>query len=204
MTVLSFINLFVVDFFVTIFLVFLMDSLFGLNHTSFIYKLEMINKNIILYIVLGGFFLPIFEEFLHRYYLDYRTRSLLISAFLMLGFFFISFDELNSFQNFIHFFCFLFLVVILLLKKIYSFINVKLLVWGSILFFGLFHLSTHEMDVYSNNYFIVPVLVMPQFIGGFFLAFIRINFRFIYCIFYHGFFNLALLLMIFISFKFFH
>lgn len=152
--------------------------------------------------ILGGIVFPVFEEFLHRYYLDYKTRSLLTSTILLFLFYFVAFDELNFLQNAIHFLSFIFLFIIFVLKKFYNYINLKILVWGSILFFGLFHLSTYESDMYSKNYLIVPVLVMPQFIGGFFLAFIRIQFRFIHCIIFHGVFNIFLFLLGYVIFIF--
>jgi hypothetical protein len=46
-------------------------------------------------------------------------------------------------------------------------------------------------------------LVMPQFIGGFFLAFIRIQYRFFHCILYHGFFNLVIFIFGFIEYNLF-
>lgn len=39
----------------------------------------------------------------------------------------------------------------------------------------------------------VPLLVLPQLIGGFFLAFIRTHYRFIHCILFHAAFNLVVI-----------
>lgn len=169
------------------------ELLFGIAPNKFSTNFKMMNEEIILFMILGSIAVPIMEEFLHRYYLNYRTKTILVSSSLLLLYFFSEYGGLNPIQNTIHFSAFLFLIVILVLKKKYHYTNLKLLVWGSILFFGLFHLSAYEDEVFDNNYLIIPVLVMPQIIGGLFLAFIRINFRFIHCVLFHGFFNLLLI-----------
>src|SRR5690606_21745256 len=122
---------------------------------------------------------------------------------LSLFVFFLYFDDVNPLQNAIHLFFFLFLLAILLLKKVYDIMNLKALVWVSILFFGLFHLSTYEREVYDNNYLMVPILIMSQFITGFFLSFIRIKYHYIHCILFHSFFNLVILSIGFIGHRFF-
>lgn len=143
--------------------------------------------------ILGSVIFPVLEEFLHRYYLNYRSRSILTSSFLLLLYFFVAYDILDPIQNIIHFSAFLFLLAILFLKIRFQYINLQILAWGSIVFFGLFHLSTYEREVYSNNYLMIPLLVSPQIISGLFLAFIRINYGFFHGILFHGFFNLSLL-----------
>lgn len=203
MSLFNFIHIFLIDLIITLVFIEITDLLCIVKDSSFVIKFEEINENIILYMIIGGVFFPILEEFLHRYYLDYKSKSLLISTILILLYFFLDFNVLNPLQSGIHFSFFLFLIVILFLKKFYNYINFRLLVWGSILFFGLFHLSTYERDIYSNNYFIIFVLVTPQFIGGFFLAFIRSTYRFIHCIIYHSFFNLVLFSIGYIVYKLF-
>jgi len=203
MTLSSFIFLFVINFFIVILFLFLQYHIFGEIENSLSKNFEKINENIVFYLIFGVFFFPIWEEYLHRFYLNYRIKYLLISTVLSLFVFILNFEDVNPLQNSIHFLFFLFLLVISLLKIIYNIINVKVLIWGSILFFGLFHLSTYEREIYENNYLMVPVLIMSQFITGFFLSFIRIKYHFIHCILYHGFFNLIVLTLGFISYKFF-
>ena len=199
----NFLFLFVVELVVLLFFTIINDYFFGSYSNKFMDNIEEIYENVVLLIIIGAILFPVFEEFLHRYYLDYKSKSLLISAVLLLIYFLLTFDQQNLVQTVVHFFCFLFVTTFFLLKRFFDVVNIRILVWGSILFFGLFHTSNYESDIYLNNYFIIPILVMPQFIGGFFQAFIRIHYRFIYCVLYHGFFNLIIFTSGFIEYTFF-
>ena len=178
---------------IIIILLALEELLFGITLNKFGSGFDEVHRNIILFMILGSVIFPVLEEFLHRYYLNYRSSSIFISSFLLLLYFFAEYDLLDPIQNIIHFSAILFLMVILFLKIRFHYINLQILVWGSILFFGLFHLSTYERDVYMGNYLIIPVLISPQIISGLFLAFIRINYGFMYGILFHAFFNFLLL-----------
>lgn len=189
----QFLLLILFQFSIIIVLLALEGLLFGITPNKFVADFEEVNRNIILFMILGSVVFPVLEEFLHRYYLNYRNRNILTSSFLLLLYFFVEYDKLDPVQNIIHFLAFLFLIAILLLKMRFHYINLQILAWGSIVFFGLFHLSTYERDVYIDNYLMIPVLVSPQIIGGLFLAFIRINYGFMHGILFHGFFNFLLL-----------
>lgn len=189
----NFLQLILLQFAIIIILFVLEALLFGITPNRFGSNFEEVHRNIILFMILGSIISPVLEEFLHRYYLNYRSRSLLISSFLLLLYIFEEYDALDPIQNIIHLSALLFLIVIIFLKIRFQYINLQILVWGSIVIFGLFHLSNYERDVYMGNYLVIPVLISPQIISGLFLAFIRINYGFMHGILFHGFFNFSLL-----------
>jgi hypothetical protein len=90
----------------TIFFLVLMELL-DLNFPNkFMQEMDGIYNHFILFMVLAVIVAPVWEEFQHRYYLDYRIKSLFISAIFLLLFFFLSYDELNPLQNAIIFWAF--------------------------------------------------------------------------------------------------
>ena len=166
----------------------------GLDMSAF-YKLkvEEIEENLAVFMILAILVAPPLEELLFRYHLDYSTRKLWLAAVLFFLVFIAAFDIADPFGNSIYFLSAVFVITMLLLKELFGFTSARVLIWGSILSFGLFHVANYEAEAYSSNYFIVPLLVLPQLIGGFFLAFIRTHYGFIYCILFHACFNFVVI-----------
>lgn len=136
---------------------------------------------------------PPMEEFFFRYYLNYNTKNLWISAILLFLAFIVAFDSAAPLGNSIYFLSAAFVITMLMLKELFGYTSAKILIWGSILSFGLYHLPNYDSEAYSHNYLIIPLLILPQLIGGFFLAFVRIHYRFIHCILFHAAFNLLVI-----------
>ncbi|HLT07238.1 MAG TPA: CPBP family glutamic-type intramembrane protease [Cyclobacteriaceae bacterium] len=153
------------------------------------FDMELFKKLPILFFIGGVIVAPFFEEYLFRYFLDYRTKTLTISTIMLFLVFVMAFDRSSPFDNAIYFFSFSFVLTMLLLKQLYNFRSPKMLVWGSIICFGLFHITNYHSDAYAHNILLIPFLVAPQLIGGFFLAFIRTQYRFIHCVMFHAAFN---------------
>lgn len=156
-------------------------------------NLEEIEENLMLFMAVGILVVVPFEEFLFRYYLNYNTRNLGVSALLLFLTFIVSFGASDPLGNSICFLSAAFVITMLILKQLFGFTSAKILIWGSILSFGLIHISNYEAEAYSSNYLIIPLLILPQLIGGMFLAFIRTHYRFIHCILFHAAFNLVVI-----------
>lgn len=65
--------------------------------------------------------------------------------------------------------------------------NFKLVIYTSAILFGLVHLSNFEVT--TEILLAAPILIAPQIVLGFFLAFLRIRYGFIWCFFLHGLHN---------------
>jgi membrane protease YdiL (CAAX protease family) len=169
-------------------------SLLGLDKSAFLrLDMEEIKENLVFFMAAGILVVVPLEEFLFRYYLNYNTKNLWISAILLFLFFIISFDASDPLGSSICFLSAAFVITMLILKQLFGFTSPKILIWGSIVSFGLFHITNYEPAAYSSNYLIIPLLVLPQLIGGFFLAFIRTHYRFVDGILFHAAFNLVVI-----------
>lgn len=156
---------------------------------------DQFKKEFPLIFILGTTIIPIYEEFLYRIYLTTSKQYLLpiLIVFLLICF---SISE-NLVKTIINILYFIFLCILLFYHfKIIE--NPKLAVYGSSLFFSLYHIFNYKLDNISHEYFILLAFsVTPQFIGGLLKAYIRIRFGFWYAVFYHCMWNLILMLLLF-------
>ena len=168
--------------------------LLGLDKSAFLrLDVEEIKENLVFFMAAGILVIVPLEEFLFRYYLNYSTKNLWVSAILLVLAFFALFDTDDPLGNSIIFLSAAFVITMLVLKQLVGFTSPKILIWGSIVSFGLFHITNYEPAAYAGNYLIIPLLVLPQLIGGFFLAYIRTHYRFVHAILFHGAFNAVVL-----------
>lgn len=141
----------------------------------------------VFYILLLG---PILEEFISRLYLDLKKRSIILTLLCILA---ITLKMTNL--NFD--FKFYFLISIIVIFALFT-LNIK---QDSIIFFGkkyyifIFYFScltfsflhfSNYTKVLSDNYnWLLPLLVLPQFVMGIFFGYIRIKLGFSWSIFLH-------------------
>jgi membrane protease YdiL (CAAX protease family) len=78
--------------------------------------------------------------------------------------------------------------------------NLKFATWASAIFFALVHIGNYKDFDYSAYFYLVPLLVSPQFLGGLILGYIRLNQGMKWAIIFHAVFN-ALLLIPSVYFK---
>jgi hypothetical protein len=164
--------------------------LIGLDKSAF-HKMnpEEINENLFFFMVMAILLAPPLEEFLFRYYLNYNTKNMWISAVLLFLLFMAVFETGDHLGNSIYFLSAMFVITMLALKLLFGYTSAKILIWGSILSFALYHITNYKTEAFAHEYFIIPLVILPQLIGGVFLAFIRTHYRFIHCILFHAAFN---------------
>jgi membrane protease YdiL (CAAX protease family) len=69
------------------------------------------------------------------------------------------------------------------------------LVYSSAMAFSLVHLSNYEFEFNPDIWFVYPMLVFSQFIGGLVLSFIRVRLNFYFGVAFHMAWNLIFLLL---------
>lgn len=137
---------------------------------SFLFKLEsdqfedvFSNKGVFSIILIASIFVPLIEELIFRFALKYE-RNLLFHFF----------DFLSNNK-----------AKILWLK------NFRIFFYLSAILFALTHLTN-----YSNNsiffYIVAPLIVLPQFIGGITLGYLRLKLGFFWGVLQHGLYNLII------------
>jgi len=130
-----------------------------------------------------GFFLI---QFIFDLFLDLTEPSLIVSIsfFVCLFFWFLSLIIVN--------FTFKAEQISNWVSKYFNYVT-----WISITFFGLFHVTNYVS--FGQYFYLIPLLVSPQFVAGIFLSFIRTKFGFLWAFILHGAYNLILSSAIFID-----
>ncbi|WP_367178938.1 CPBP family glutamic-type intramembrane protease [Flavobacterium sp.] len=149
------------------------------------------------YILLLG---PMIEELISRLYLDLKKRSIILTlvCIIIIG---LKITNLNFDLKF-YFFTFIILIFTLFIlnsrqdsimffgKKYYSFIF-----YFSCLTFSFLHFSNYTRVLSDNYIWLLPILVLPQFIMGIFFGYIRIKLGFFWAILLHIFMNIPAVLI---------
>lgn len=147
-------------------------------------------------LLLGGFLAPLLEETAFRLYLLFKPVWLSVSA-TVLSFYFISkFYFKTSYLNLDDSFLLRIMISILIgiiiffISKAYSnrfnFFwkkNFKWIYYFSIILFAFVHITNYEMN--TKNLLLMPILTLPQLVGGIFTGFVRIKYGFIYACLFH-------------------
>jgi hypothetical protein len=139
------------------------------------------------YILLLG---PIIEELISRLYLDLKKRNLILTlvCFLIVS---LKITNLNFDLKFYFFVLTILTVIFFILKskqdsiiffgkKYYTFIF-----YFSCLTFSFLHFSNYSKVLSENYIWLLPILVLPQFIMGIFFGYIRIKLGFFWAILLH-------------------
>ncbi len=165
-------------------------SLFGVKHIT----PNHLDK---IYVFIGVFLTPVYEEILCRLSLVFNKKNFYVTLICAFIFATIEFFREKYLLSIVFFVLFLGLISVksinsIKLKQLY-FKYFKYLFWLSALFFGLLHITN-----FQGNLFVLlmlsPLLCLPQIVMGLFLGSIRMNNGFIYSVFIHFIINSNLLL----------
>lgn len=143
---------------------------------SYLFKLDsdpieniFVNKSAFSILMLAAIVIPFIEEFIFRFFLKYKRN--LVFHFI---------DFLTKQQ-----------------AKLFWVKNFKFFFYGSAILFALMHLSNFN-NTNLLFYFLAPLIVLPQFIGGISLGYIRLKLGFSWGVFKHGLYNFIIFSGLFI------
>lgn len=147
-------------------------------------------------------FIPVFEEIAFRLPLKLSKWNISLSLYVITFFvcsYFYKIDPINI-NNFLYQRLLISFVVFLLafaflnnkyvFEAVYSFItqNYKLFFYTLLLLFTLRHIDNYQLNLIT--FLFLPILLLPQFISGFFIAYTRLKINFISAIIFHFLINL--------------
>ena len=143
-------------------------------------------------LILAVFIVPFLEEGMFRIYISKKNNF--ISAFL-----FVLFGLLLSYDSPVMrliYFGYIIFLLSLIIFRIRSKDNFKWMIYGSSFFFSFLHVSNYDLIGFKLfDYFIFSFELVPNFIGGMILAYIRVLFGFKFSVLSHGLWNLLVLLL---------
>jgi len=179
---------------------FLINLIIGLNH-KMIYPTNMFPAYSDIIILLTLFLVPLHEEIMFRLPLTiFNIRYIIISFSFLLSFMVFTVFSKHLYYNdlfphliwdYIYYIIFTFIFIIILFK-LKRFLSIISGFWGKhfILIFYmysiLFMLVHFDYTIFFEYGMLIEILrLLPKFMIGFFLGFIRINFGFIYALIFH-------------------
>jgi membrane protease YdiL (CAAX protease family) len=152
------------------------------------------------YIVLIG---PLIEEIIHRKWLDFKKKSFYFSIIIItiLG---VKSYFFNSSYYYLYFIVSLLMFLVIFFTddrklKLYGKQYFKSFFYISCFLFSLIHISNYSSFLISNEYFFIPLLILPQFVMGLFFGFFRVKYGFLWGFFSHAIMNLPATLIYLIS-----
>ncbi len=142
-------------------------------------------------------FVPVFEEIAFRLPLKFKrwniSLSLFVISFIISSYFFgIAPADINNYliqRLLISFFVFIFIFIFISINKMYEKINdkikknYKLFFYTFLLLFTLRHIDNYYLDLITILF--LPVLLAPQFVGGFINSYNRLKNNFVSAIIFH-------------------
>jgi membrane protease YdiL (CAAX protease family) len=143
--------------------------------------MELLNNKPIVILLIGIFVAPIIEEPIYRLHLDFKKKSI----YWGLGLSLLLIDEfwypLAAFWGYL----------IWLLIRVYKNNppNLKFVVYSSSILFGLVHLGNFTNLDYSEQFYLIPLLVGAQVFVGLVISFIRITYGMKWGVLFHGVYN---------------
>ena len=173
----------------------------------------MIRENILLVVISVVIMAPLIEEVVFRSFLRYRPfRLSLFIGFVYITFLF-QFVEIGGQWEFLSFYSVVLLVFFglgLVFKFLYNGSSLKILYhryffvlfYGVALVFGFAHIFNYSN--WMSMWFLAPLLVLPQIVGGFMLGYVRMLYGLKWAVFFHLFFNGFLIFTSIVSYYFFH
>jgi membrane protease YdiL (CAAX protease family) len=142
---------------------------------------ELLENNKWLVAVLAIFLAPLLEEPVYRLHLDLKKSHIAWSLGLSLLLISEVWYPLGIFWVYL-----VYLIVMINLNKK---VNLKFVVYFSSAMFALIHMANFTDFDYEKYFFLVPILVSSQFIGGLILSYIRLNHGMKWAIVFHGVYN---------------
>jgi len=187
---------------------FYLATFFGLNEIFIANKnLEAFNKfPLPLLAFLFIIFAPFIEEFIFRFHLKYRSwviNILLPIVLIIISGFLINISSTIVMIGIILIGLFILMLFIIYNKKITNYIEqiwirkFNLVFYITTLFFALIHITNYELSL--TVILLVPILILPQFIGGFLIGYLRVKAGFIWGVTLHMASNAILMLPFIIS-----
>jgi uncharacterized protein len=155
-------------------------------------------------IFVGIIFVPIFEEILFRLLLKPKFYNFILFFFLTAGMMIFFFYKSN--HKFFFFFLFLSLLSLVFIQnkrflrmaQVFVIRHFSLVFYSSCILFGFYHITNYSPINYKLI-LMMPLIVLPQMIGGTFMGFIRIKFGIIYSILFHAVSNVLPILILIIT-----
>lgn len=200
----SLILLFILKFTFTLLLIFII-RLFIDNENIALIKLKS-NLSPFLLFLIGVLLVPFIEEIIFRLSLIFKPIFLSLACSLL---FYIVLSKFYFKTNYLFLDSTLLLRLVLALiigilvftitSKFYNQLtifwnnNFKWIYYISVIVFGFFHILNYQIG--PQDFIIVPLLVLPQLLGGVILGFIRIKYGFVYCCIFHSCFNVLPMLI---------
>lgn len=156
----------------------------------------------IIIILIGSILVPLFEETAFRLSLIFKPIYLSTSATLFFLYFISKLYFKTGYLDFDNHFI-LRLVLSILFGVLVFFIstkyktnlnfywnaNFKWIYYFSIILFAFVHITNFEINI--KNLMLMPLLTLPQLVGGIFNGYVRMNYGFIYAILLHSINNLV-------------
>ncbi len=164
-----------------------------------------IDENILFMIILG----PLLEEVSFRLYLNWKIPFIITSSTLIgLGFFckeylhtgILSPDNWTNKILFIVGSVFLFSILCFAFKteiEKFGMKFFKFIFYFSILLFGFLHIQNYTVNVNPKTILLIPLLIMPQLLGGLNSAYIRIKYGILWSYFAHALLNSVAVMFIY-------
>lgn len=177
---------------------FLINDILSLSYENETYGYSLFSENIILFLVIGTIFFPLYEEFLFRLCLSKKIINVLLPLFYCIIFiFFIDRRDVLKIIVYTLYLCFL---IYLLINQKTLFQKNSLPIIFSAGLFAVTHIFGYDLDKLSqkNNSSLI-LSILPQFIGGLILNFIRLRFGFKSSFLFHFFWNLILMLIVILT-----
>lgn len=147
-------------------------------------------------LLLGGLLAPLIEETAFRLSLKFKPIYLSISATLLFFYIISKFYFKTGYINLDNQFLLrialsiivgvmIYLVSKRFAKKLNAFweLNFKWIYYVSIILFGFVHITNFEMN--TKNLMLIPILTLPQSVGGIFMGYIRIKYGFVFVCLFH-------------------
>ncbi|GAB2609031.1 hypothetical protein GCM10026987_03580 [Belliella aquatica] len=145
---------------------------------------------------------PLFEELQFRLPLSEKRKHFIFPILITLSFILIQILDNVSWLKFSIYSTYFIFLVFIFFRKERDFKNPKIDIFGTTIFFALLHSFNYELSELNGvEYLSILLAVLPQFIGGLMLAYIRIRFGFWYGVFFHGLWNFTLISLILILFS---
>jgi hypothetical protein len=141
----------------------------------------LLEENLTVFLITAIIFAPIFEEPIFRLHLDLTKKSILWSLGVSVLLLFDSWIAVGVLGIYL-----IWLFVCVSKKKPPS---VKLVVYSSVIIFGLVHLSNFTSLDYTTQFYLIPLLIGAQVFVGLVISFIRLRYGMKWAIIYHGVYN---------------
>jgi membrane protease YdiL (CAAX protease family) len=148
---------------------------------------EDFKSNIVLFIIFIGFVVPVFEEFIFRFWIFENISKILAPLILLI--LYLLYLDYNWFLKISFILIFAFHIICIFYFKM----NLLMISILNGVVFGIFHFVNYPIQELIEGLVYLPILFFPQFILGAFVCLIR-EFGFRYCIIYHASYNLILII----------